>query len=149
MRVLLLLAAAALCGCASAPQGLSQLTQPDAPQPDYYKEYRAAVGPGFSQAYNVSVAPGARVVNATLTLSTQTHGLAAPEFVPATAELALGGQSARADPATPQVHVELAQPAPGKHQVWVNATGPSADVAGAGDYGATFLLVVQVAYGRA
>ena len=147
MRVALLVAAAVLSGCASAPQGLSSLTQP-APQQPFYKEFHEAITPGFSKTYNVSVAPGAKLLNATLVLSTQTHGLPAPGVVPATADISLGALSARADPSNPSVKLELPEPVAGKYRINVNATGPSGNVEGTGDYGASFVLVLQVAYGQ-
>lgn len=151
VRALLLLAVALLLAGCTAKEPLAPL-RGETPAPDpYYKEHRAIISGQHDEEYPVPVEAGAREVNVTLALDARTQGLPVPEAAPARVRLEiLDGAGARlgeatldADQPTASLVLELAA---GDYVARVSGVGASQAVQGE-DYGAGYLLSVEVLYG--
>ena len=156
--VLLVALTALLAGCANVK--VEGLQRSDAPREPYYAEHRDMVAPQHNKTYEVPVLDGATLVNATLHLTPRNTGIpvAAPTLppgaAPAPAKLTLevldaagrAGAAAVADPSTPNVTLPVHEiTVPGAWTLRVTGGGASGSVDGQ-DYGAAYLLTVEVLY---
>jgi hypothetical protein len=151
LALALALALALVAAGCSAPDGVDRLrgVADGAPEP-YYKTYSGAVDPQLDKTFDLAAQSRATLVNVTLALTTRSGGVA-PAPTPAQLSIDLvapDGKIAKSATVTaqqPAAVVLLNSPAPGTYHVHLSGSGLSGALQGA-DYGASYVLVLQVEY---
>ena len=150
MRLLIVLAASLLAGCA-APEGLGFSGGSDEAREPYFAQHREVVDGEHERRFAFPVEDGAALVNVTIVMDPRTNGLPLPEAAPARLDVAVLSPSGEAlngailDAQRRSATFAVPAPVAGAHTVAIQGFGAAPEVDGE-RYGASYVLTIEVVY---